>query len=114
MLVPLQCAFAATRAAEEVGPPAVATVGQMTLGPGAINIVPGSARFTMDTRHPDANTLAGLVRAIETAASDIAELRQVDLAITPLVDVAPALMDEALMNVLRSAVSARGFRAHEM
>ncbi len=59
--------LAAARAAEEVGPPAVATVGQMTLGPGAINIVPGSAQFTMDTRHPDAHTLAGLVRAIETA-----------------------------------------------
>jgi allantoate deiminase len=92
----------------------VATIGQLELGPGAINIVPGSARFTMDARHPDANVLSGMVRAIETSASDIAEARGVDLAIIPLVDVPPAPMNGDLMQVLRTAAAERGVVFHEM
>jgi allantoate deiminase len=106
--------LSAARAAEEAGPPAVATVGQLELGPGAINIVPGSARFTVDARHPDADKLARLVHAIEASSSDIAELRQVELTVTPLVDVAPAPMNGQLMEVLRSAATDRGLAFHEM
>jgi allantoate deiminase len=106
--------LAAATSADDAGPPAVATVGQLELAPGAINIVPGGARFTMDARHPDGQALAGLVHAIETSAADIAEIRQVDLTIAPLVDVAPAPMDSALKDVLRAAAAARGLDVHEM
>jgi allantoate deiminase len=106
--------LAAARAAQEAGQPAVATVGQLSLSPGAINIVPGRTQFTMDARHPDCQSLARLVRAIEKSAADIAEIREVELAISPLVDVAPAPMDQALMRVLAEAVAARGLSGHQM
>jgi allantoate deiminase len=106
--------LAAARAADQVGAPAVATVGQLELGPGAINIVPGSAHFTMDARHPDANQLGHLVRAIETSSADIAEIRQVELTITPLVDVPPAPMNSALMQTLRESAAHCGLEFHEM
>jgi allantoate deiminase len=106
--------LAAARAADQAGPPAVATVGQLELSPGAINIVPGSAHFTMDARHPDTTQLGHLVRAIEASSADIAEIRQVELAITPLVDVPPAPMNSGLMQVLRESAAGRGLNFHEM
>jgi allantoate deiminase len=106
--------LAAARAAEDLGPPSVATVGQLQLGPGAINIVPGWARLTLDARHPDATQLARLVTSIERSAGDIAELRDVDLTITPLVNVPPAPMDEGLLTVLRDSVQSSGLSAVEM
>lgn len=46
----MQLAGALIRDAEERGVPNVATVGSMTFEPGAINVVPGRATFTLDMR----------------------------------------------------------------
>ena len=43
---------------------AVATVGQVTVEPGGVNVIPGSARVSVDARAPDGETLDRLVSAI--------------------------------------------------
>lgn len=106
--------LAAARAAEQAGPPAVATVGQLRLEPGAINIVPGLARFTMDARHTDIAALTDLVGAIQAAAGDIAELRDVELVLHRLVQVAPAPMDRRLLEFLRAAADDLQLQSLEM
>jgi beta-ureidopropionase / N-carbamoyl-L-amino-acid hydrolase len=53
--------------------PAVATVGTFSLEPGAINVVPGRASFTLDLRDPDDRTLARAEAALRDAISSIRE-----------------------------------------
>ena len=43
---------------------AVATVGQVAVEPGGVNVIPGSVRISVDARAPDAETLDRLVAAI--------------------------------------------------
>jgi allantoate deiminase len=59
------------RAREE--PPAVATVGEITALPGAINVVPGEARLSLDLRHPDDAVRERLRDYLEKRAGDIAD-----------------------------------------
>ncbi|MFN0070853.1 MAG: Zn-dependent hydrolase [Chloroflexota bacterium] len=106
--------LSAARAAQLAGPPAVATIGQFNLTPGAINIVPGTAHFTLDARHPDAARLHQLVRSFELESFDIAERRQVALSVNRLVEVAPAPMDPRLIAVLRTAAETCGLDARDM
>jgi allantoate deiminase len=93
--------------AELVGPPAVATVGQVSLEPGAVNIVPGQARLTVDARHPDGAALEKLVRRITIASGDIAEQHDVRLDVETLVHVEPAPMNGDLTRVEDHAYAQR-------
>ena len=43
--------------ARDLGPPMVATVGRIECEPNAVNVIPGTVRFTVDVRSPDAATL---------------------------------------------------------
>ena len=43
---------------------AVATVGQVAVEPGGVNVIPGSVRISVDARAPDAETLDRLIAAI--------------------------------------------------
>jgi hydantoinase/carbamoylase family amidase len=45
-------------------PGAVATVGQLEVEPGGINVVPGRVRFSIDARAPDAERLDALIAAL--------------------------------------------------
>ena len=50
----------ADEAARRHGPPTVATVGRIDCEPNAINVIPGTVRFTIDVRSPDAAVLAAI------------------------------------------------------
>lgn len=69
-----EAALAAERIAKELGAPAVATVGHLTVEPGGFNQVPGTAAFTIDFRHPSDAVLDQfedrLLRMLERVASD--------------------------------------------
>ena len=53
-------------------PPAVATIGEIKALPGAINVVPGEARFSLDLRHPDDAARERLRDHLEDKAGEIA------------------------------------------
>jgi acetylornithine deacetylase/succinyl-diaminopimelate desuccinylase-like protein len=78
---------------------AVATVGELTVEPGASNVIPSRVRLSVDARAPDSARLDRLVAAIGFA---------------PVQHTQPAPMDERLRDVLREEIEARGLRAVEL
>ncbi|NDL63751.1 allantoate amidohydrolase [Acerihabitans arboris] len=54
------------------GPDMVATVGSLQCLPGAVNVIPGEVRLTLDVRGPDDRALAALLTSLLGCADDIA------------------------------------------
>jgi allantoate deiminase len=65
-------------------PPLVGTVGRMTVRPGAVNVIPGSAEFTLDIRSPDDAQRAGAVADICKEIEAIAARRGLEVTMTSL------------------------------
>jgi allantoate deiminase len=61
--------------AARVEPEAVATVGEISALPGAVNVIPGKARCSLDIRHPDDATRERLRDYLERRAKEIAASR---------------------------------------
>jgi allantoate deiminase len=68
---------------------AVATVGRLEVGPGATNVVPGTARVTVDARAPDE---ARLLQLLE------------ELGLEPSIDLAPVQLDDSIRRILREEI----------
>lgn len=85
----------AARAIDE----AVATVGRIEVEPGALNVIPGRVRLTVDARAPDAERLARLLDAI---------------GVDPEPRNEPVAMDEGVRTVLREELERRGLPAPEL
>jgi allantoate deiminase len=97
-----------TRMVEQKGWPAVVTMGKWEVRPGAVNIVPGEVRFSLDLRHPDEATKQALVEAIRTACETIAKQRELSVSIETTGDSLPAHMDSQLQQVLAQSAQACG------
>jgi acetylornithine deacetylase/succinyl-diaminopimelate desuccinylase-like protein len=78
---------------------AVATVGQVGIEPGAVNVIPSSVTLSVDARAPDAERLE---RLVET------------LGFEPTYRTAPVEMAPELRDVLRAEVEARGLPVVEL
>ena len=68
---------------------AVATVGVLEVEPGAVNVIPGRVRLTVDARAPDEERLARLLDALD---------------LDPGVDLAPVQLDDSIRAVLREEI----------
>jgi allantoate deiminase len=68
---------------------AVATVGRLEVGPGATNVVPGTARVTVDARAPDEARLLQLLQ---------------ELGLEQAIDLAPVQLDESIRRILREEI----------
>ena len=94
-------------AIERIGrsaPDLVATVGRIEAIPGAVNVVPGGARFTLDVRAPsEAARDAGVAR-IERDLQSIAESRSVSVTLVRSYDEAAARCAPWLVDQLAAAV----------
>jgi acetylornithine deacetylase/succinyl-diaminopimelate desuccinylase-like protein len=88
----------ARRAAEAIEG-AVATVGELTVEPGAANVIPSRVRLSVDARAPDRERLDRLIRS---------------LRLQPTYEVAPAAMAEAPRAALRSELEQRGLPVVEL
>ena len=62
-------------------PDLVATVGQMEARPGAVNVIPGAARFSIDIRSPSEPRRKTAVADIVASLREIAERRKVEIAV---------------------------------
>jgi len=89
-------------------PTLVGTVGQMEAFPGAVNVIPGAARFSIDIR--------AAIDAVRDVAADevlaeiprIAAKRRVEATITPLYDSKATPCDPRLMDQVEAAILAQG------
>ncbi len=86
----------------------VATVGQITVEPGARNVVPGTAALTLDVRHEDDAVRDAVVRHLELRAREIADRRDVEVACRPVGASNGVRCDPDLSAVLARAVEAVG------
>jgi len=95
-------------------PGLVATVGRIAAAPGAVNVIPGSVRFTLDMRSPDdavrANALAGLVKSFTATATR----RGVSVALRTGYDQAAVACDPGLMRQLAASLRRTGIRPLEL
>jgi acetylornithine deacetylase/succinyl-diaminopimelate desuccinylase-like protein len=83
----------AIRDAAEAIPDAVATVGTLVVGPGAANVIPAEASFSIDARAPDRERLDALVAAI---------------GFEPTLRVEPVAMDPEVCDAVRAAIGELG------
>jgi allantoate deiminase len=99
-----------TRAAAQMGRPAVATVGTLALTPGAINVVPGTCTFTIDTRHSDAAARRALVATITDLIYAVARDKGLGVEVAPLMDHDPVPLTPHLREAVAAAARAEGLR----
>jgi allantoate deiminase len=92
----------------------VATVGRLEVRPGAGNVIPESARATLDLRHPDDGVRRDAVSRLLDIAQQIAARRHLTLLVDPRLDQAAVPMDSNLTSALADAAIALGYPPHRM
>lgn len=88
----------------------VATVGACEFRPGAVNVIPGSAHFSVDIRSPDDAIRNAAVAELTARFETIAARRGVAFAIQKTYDEPAARCDPSLIETFESAVAATGLR----
>jgi len=86
----------------------VGTVGRIEALPGAVNTIPGLARFSLDLRAPDDAERRAALGDIRAACKSIADRRHLDLGIRLLHEAEAVPCDPVLTALIRDAVTAEG------
>ncbi|CAH1662523.1 N-carbamoyl-L-amino acid hydrolase [Hyphomicrobiales bacterium] len=87
---------------------AVGTVGVLRPEPGATNVVPGAAEFTIDYRAPKNETLAAMETAIRSRFAEIAARRGVGLDIMPYAAAKAVPMEPRLQEAFAAGIARTG------
>jgi hydantoinase/carbamoylase family amidase len=91
----------------------VATVGTLTVSPGAVSVIPGCARLAIDVRGIASDSLARVESAIRAAVAEIATRRAVTTEIELVRAGEPVTMDPALVQAALDAARKLGIPATE-
>ena len=86
----------------------VATVGRMTVVPGASNVIPGNVVIIFDIRSGSETSRAKLADALKTGIRDIADRRHLGLTVTSTREVATTPCHPAIQDQLADAIRALG------
>ncbi len=90
--------------AQEHAPLARGTVGsQVEVGPGSRNIIPGRVDFTVDMRHPSAETLAAMDAALREVCAEAAAEIGLNLSLEQISYTAPVAFDENCVAAVKKA-----------
>ncbi len=92
----------------------VATVGQIEAKPGAINVIAGSARVTLDVRHGTDEVCACATETLIRQAEEIANKRGLSLKQNVLLKQRAAKMDAFLIGQIDQAIRQIGCDPHRM
>ena len=79
---------------------AVANVGVMRFEPGAVNVIPGRAEFTLEVRHLDEDVVRQITERIHDRLAEVCGEEACRFQIQPLSDVPGAAMDPGIMATL--------------
>ena len=91
----------------------VATVGTLTVEPGAVSVIPGRARLAIDVRGIASESLARVESAVRTAVDEIATRRAVTAEIELVRAGEPVTMDPALARAALDTARELGIPAAE-
>ena len=105
--------LALERAAREQGD-AVATVGRLSLEPGATNVIPAEVTFSVDVRAPDERKIDAVERALHQSLERARAARGVRFRVEGFERRPPAPMDPGIRAAVRRAISAGAEPAIEL
>jgi hydantoinase/carbamoylase family amidase len=88
----------------------VATVGRMEALPGAVNVIPSGARFTLDIRSPNDGVRREAIARLDQAYSEIALRRRVTVELRRSYDESAAACAPWLVEQLEAAVARCGIQ----
>jgi hydantoinase/carbamoylase family amidase len=88
----------------------VATVGRVEVMPGAVNVIPSAARFTIDIRSPSDQVRSDAITRLRHEMEAVAARRSVELSMIRSYDAAAATCARSVMEQLEAAVSRAGIR----
>lgn len=88
----------------------VATVGRVEVLPGAVNVIPSAARFTIDIRSPSDEVRGDAIARLSGEMEAIAARRGVELRVTRSYDAAAATCARSMVEQLEAATSRAGVR----
>jgi allantoate deiminase len=108
-----ECVLAVERIASGL-PGIVGTVGRIEVLPGAMNVIPGKARFSLDVRAPTDDRRHAAVAAMRAACEAIALRRGIAMAVTPLWEAKTALCNPELQRQFAVAIAEEGGRVHHL
>jgi allantoate deiminase len=91
-----------------------ATVGTLAVAPGAVNVVPGTARFSMDVRHQNDDDRMAAVAELREWAVALAARRGVQFLVVREEHHGAVPADRALSDLLCQAVAQSGHVAHRL
>jgi len=92
----------------------VATVGQVEARPGAINVIAGEARVTLDVRHQADDIRSRAVEALIQLAEEIAAVRGLTLRRSVLLNEKTIAMDTFLVGEIAEAIRKTGCEVRRM
>jgi allantoate deiminase len=107
------CVVMVERVAKNV-PELVGTVGRIEARPGAINVIPGEAQFTVDLRAPLDSVRQEALAEVESEIARIAAARKVEATVESLQDFGSSACAPWLMRQFERAVEARGVRVRRL
>jgi allantoate deiminase len=86
----------------------VATVGQLTVSPGAANVVPGVVTLTLDIRHPDDEIRIERARQILEHAREIGKRRNIEIVSHPITENPSVACAPRLVSLFAKAIEDSG------
>lgn len=90
------------------------TVGRLTLAPGAVNVIPGEVKFSIDLRHPSGAEIDRLEAEVVALASEVALNGGCRVSVRRSMDVAPARFDNRLIGIVEGVAGKRDFPSRRM
>jgi N-carbamoyl-L-amino-acid hydrolase len=101
--------LAVNRIGLENKPNGCATVGMMQVSPNSRNVIPGKVFFTVDFRHPDADTLQRMGEALKAECEKICRARKLELEFKEIWYSPPVKFDDACIAAVQKATDDLGF-----
>jgi hydantoinase/carbamoylase family amidase len=92
----------------------VGTVGVVRARPGAINVVPGEVELDVDVRDSDLSARTQVVDDVLAAAREIAQRRELELELTPIVQDTPVACDPRVVEAAEDAARELGLPFRRM
>lgn len=96
------------------GPAGVGTVGLVECRPNSRNVIPGSAFFTIDFRHPDDSAVAAMEDEIRKAIAEIVAAAGVEAVVERVWDSPAVRFNQDCIDAVRRAAEAQGYPAREI
>jgi allantoate deiminase len=91
-----------------------ATVGSLTVTPGATNVIPGDVRLSLDVRYESDAVRRQVVEQLLSQARGIATVRKLAVNIESALDECAVPCDSALSERLAAAIGATGHTSHRI